>query len=83
MPLGGTVRVDGNLLSLTRNEGGDSNRISLTGHWQRQAVTPSTAICSRLFAETRGDVYYATDLNPTHNPALPANNTVTGRACRR
>ena len=77
--LGGTVRVDGNLLALARHEGIDSNRVSVTAHWQRQAVTPSGHVF-KLFAETRGDVYYTNGLNPTNDPSLPDNSKVTARA---
>lgn len=76
---GGTVRVDGDILSLTRAQGGNSHRVSLTGAWQRQA-TSNNGIVFTLFAQSRGDLYYTDNLNPTNNPALPADSQTIGRA---
>lgn len=76
---GGTVRVDGDMLSLTRTEGGNSHRISLTGGWQRQAISNNGNVFT-LFAQSRGDLYYTDNLNPANNPALPADSQTIGRA---
>jgi LPS-assembly protein len=77
--LGGTVRVDGSVLSLTRSEDGDIQRLSITGTWQRQAITTTGHIFT-LFGQSRGDLYYTSGVNPTNNPLLPADSAVTGRA---
>ncbi|MFZ1989169.1 MAG: LPS assembly protein LptD [Alphaproteobacteria bacterium] len=77
--LGGTVRVDGDMLSLTRTEGGNSHRVSLAGSWQRQAISNNGNVFT-MFAQSRGDVYYTDNNNPTHDPLLPADSQTIGRA---
>ena len=76
--LNGQLKVEANLLSISRAEGPDSNRVSMSGEWRRQAVTGSGHMFS-AFALMRADGYYTQDLNPTHDPALPRDKGFTGR----
>lgn len=77
--LGGTTRLHANILGLTRSEGGNSHRLSLSGHWQREKIVRGGHVLSS-FAQARGDVYWTNDINPNDNPMLPDNSSLTGRA---
>lgn len=76
--LGGQFKVEANILSISRSEGPDSNRISMSGEWRREAVTDTGHMFS-AFALLRGDGYYTRDLNPTKDPTLPRDKGFTGR----
>lgn len=58
---GDYVTIDANLLSLTRDEGADSHRLSLDGGWHLPYVAPAGDIYS-LSATLRGDLYMVDDV---------------------
>jgi len=55
-PSGDYVTIDANLLSLTRDTGADSHRLSLDGGWHLPYVAPAGDVYS-LSANLRGDLY--------------------------
>lgn len=67
--LGGRVRFDGNLMLLQRTDGADSRRISAAADWRR-AIYAETGEVITLFANLRGDLYHANDINPLHIPGV-------------
>ena len=69
---GGTFRFDANALSLARNEGLDSRRVSLRADWQTPRVG-SLGDIWRYSADLRADSYWVTDA------ATSQRNGFTGR----
>lgn len=67
--LGGTFKIDGNLLLLERTDGLDSRRLSASAEWRRTTYFDSGEVLS-LFASVRGDVYHANGLNPLGLPGI-------------
>jgi LPS-assembly protein len=63
--LGQYWTVDANMLQLTRSEGTDTRRLSVTPGW-RLPVTTSTGEVYTLFARVQTDGYYADDLVDPH-----------------
>ena len=57
--------MDANVLQLTRTQGVDSRRISMTPGW-RLPVTTSTGEVFTVFATVQNDLYYASDLTDSH-----------------
>lgn len=60
---GGTFRFDTNVLSLSRNDGRDSRRLSLRADWQTPRVG-SLGDIWRFSADVRADGYWVTDAEP-------------------
>ena len=59
--LGGRTRLDANLVSLNRNDGTDTRRMSVTAGWDLPYVAPKGDIYT-LSTSVRGDVYHVDDL---------------------
>ena len=59
---GGDVSFRGNLASIYRTAGVDSQRFTASARWDRTAITPG-GHRFHLFANVRGDAYYFQDLN--------------------
>ncbi|MBC8159506.1 MAG: LPS-assembly protein LptD [Alphaproteobacteria bacterium] len=64
--LGGRKRLDASFLSLTRNEGSDTQRISVNAGWDLPYVGPMGDIYL-LSASVRGDAYHVKDLERDGN----------------
>lgn len=60
--LGARTRLDANIMSMTRNEGNDTQRFSVTAGWDLPYVAPKGDIYL-LSASVRGDGYYVNDLS--------------------
>jgi len=60
--LGGRTRLDANVLALTRNDGTDTQRISVNAGWDLPYVGPMGDIYL-LSASVRGDGYHVSDLD--------------------
>lgn len=58
---GGRTKLDASLLALTRTDGNDTQRLSVTGGWELPYVGPMGDIYN-LSASVRGDAYHVTDL---------------------
>lgn len=76
--LDGRFKVEGNILGIVRSEGPDSNRLSVSGEWRRDAIIGAGHMFS-TFASMRGDLYYTHDVNPANNPALPKDHGIVER----
>jgi len=76
--LGGHMTVDANFLSLSRTEGTDSRRLSLTGAWQLPYLGPAGDIYT-LTASLRGDGYLVNGVTDPARPTAPRENGLTGR----
>ncbi len=59
-PLGGTISVRGNALALHRNDGLDTQRLSVSANWQKRWITPKGFIID-ADAIVRSDLYNITD----------------------
>lgn len=70
--LGGRYTFDGSALALTRVDGMDTRRISMTGGWHVPLVAPSGSIYE-LGVTLRGDAYHV------ENAALPDDPAYAGR----
>ncbi len=66
--LGGRWSVDANLLALTRTEGTDSRRISLTTGWQLPHISRQGQVYT-LFANLQTDVYWVDDVQDSSGSA--------------
>lgn len=60
--LGGELAYDANVLSLSREDGSDNNRIISELKWRRQMIDPVGQVWTP-FARGRGDLYYVSDVN--------------------
>lgn len=58
---GARFGVEADALVLRRRDGQDSHRLSLTGGWQRNYVSPLGEVLT-LFSDLRGDAYYTDDI---------------------
>lgn len=70
--------MDTNLMSLTREEGADSRRLSFKGGWHLPHIGDSGHLFN-LSAVTQADVYFVNDVSDPAVPAEPAFDGVTGR----
>ena len=59
-PLGGTVRLRGNALSLLRTDGQDTQRVSVSANWQRRWISPKGFVLD-ADALLRSDLYNIND----------------------
>jgi LPS-assembly protein len=64
-PLGGTMRFRGNALALHRTSGQDTQRLSLSGNWQRRWITPMGFVID-ADALVRTDAYNLDDINQSN-----------------
>lgn len=60
-PLGGTIRLRGNALSLLRTEGQDTQRVSVSANWQRRWISPKGFVLD-ADALLRSDLYHINDV---------------------
>lgn len=81
-PLGGTIKVRGNAVSIFRSEGLDTQRASASAKWSRRWILPSGIIAD---AETlvRGDFYHVTDRDLPDDPAFAGDVDEDGRILTR
>jgi LPS-assembly protein len=66
-PLGGTVKIRGNALSITRTAGLDTQRISLSGNWQRRWISNQGFVFD-LNGLVRSDAYNIDNEAAPDNP---------------
>ena len=59
---GGRLSFDANALVLRRRDGQDSQRISMTGGWQRNYMSGLGEVYT-LFTDLRGDAYFVNDIS--------------------
>ncbi len=75
---GGHYTFDANLMSLSRSEGTDSRRLSLTGGWRLPYLGPAGDIYT-LTTSLRGDLYWVNGVN-VPSPSGPSSESgLTGR----
>ncbi len=75
---GGRWEVEANLMSLTRNEGTDSRRLSLNTGWRLPHITRSGEIYN-LHASLRTDAYWVNDVQEAGKPTGTLTSGMTGR----
>ena len=78
---GGRYNFDANLAVLTRIDGRDVQRISLTGGWERPYVGPWGDVY-KIMANLQTDAYLVQDYDPNSdevNPSGPTESDLTGR----
>lgn len=68
-PLGGTIRVRGNAMSIFRTNGLDTQRLSLSATWDRRWITPKGFVVD-AGALVRSDYYNTSDLDRPDDPAF-------------
>ena len=70
--------LDANVMSLTRDDGADSRRLSFKSGWRRPFTGKSGHVFD-LSAVAQGDVYFVNDVPNTATPGGPTLDGVTGR----
>lgn len=70
---GSRFGMEADALVLRRRDGQDSHRVSLTGGWQRNYISPLGEVIT-LFSDIRGDAYYIDDITTRRDK-----NDLTGR----
>ncbi|MFQ5958362.1 MAG: LPS-assembly protein LptD, partial [Alphaproteobacteria bacterium] len=75
---GGHYTLDANLMSLSRTEGTDSRRLSLTGGWQLPYLGPVGDIYT-ITASLRSDLYWVNGVNVPGRSGPSSENGLTGR----
>ncbi len=70
--------LDTNLMVLTRRDGTDSRRVSVSGGWQLPYVAPHGSVVT-VKASARGDVYHTNDVENLANPAAESRDGLIGR----
>ena len=74
--------LDANLLSLTRSEGADSRRLSVTNSWDLPHVA-RTGEVYHIYASLQADVYYASNVHQQGKAIGETSTGVTGRLMPR
>lgn len=75
---GGRYTLDANVMNLTRTDGLDSRRLSLTGGWQRPYVGPAGDIYT-FSTGLRGDAYFVTDVDNPNQASGDKSGDLAGR----
>lgn len=76
---GGRWNLNANFMSLTRDDGADSRRLSLDTGWQLPHIT-STGEIYNLFATVRTDAYWVNDVQEEDKPTGTLSSGFAGRA---
>lgn len=72
--LGGELKFNANVVSLSRDNGADMNRVVTEGKWRKQVIDGIGQVWTP-FASVRGDLYQVSDTTIT-NPGLEEKNTI-------
>ncbi|WP_282609641.1 LPS-assembly protein LptD [Pelagibius sp. Alg239-R121] len=71
------VRLDANLLALTRSEGRDSRRASIIGGWDLPFISP-LGDSYKFTAQVQADGYWVNGVDPNSNEVNPTGSTFDG-----